>query len=59
MVKIINNTGEKAWLRKMSTGNHIGDWNNSSITDNEVVNEESINTYIPFYETVKFIQRYE
>lgn len=59
MVKMINNAGGKAWLRKMSTGDHVGGWNNGSITDNEVVSGESIDTSIPFYEAVKFIQRYE
>ena len=59
MVKIINNVEEKAGLRKMSTRGHVGGWNNRSIIDNEVVSGESINTSIPFYDTVKFIQRYE
>lgn len=56
---MINNVGEKALLLKMSIGNHVGGWNNGSITDNEVISGESINTSIPFYEAVKFIQRYK
>ncbi len=59
-VRMIQNADGKAWLRTMSSGGHVGGWNNSNgaIRDTDI-NGKSVTTSVPFFEAVVFIQKYE
>ncbi len=60
MVQMIKNGGGIASLRTMSSGGHVGGWNNNKdgITDKDI-NGKDVKTSVPFYEAIVFIQRYE
>jgi len=58
MVNMIKNGDGKAWLRKMSTGDHVGGWNNGTINDTDVEGN-SVTTSIPMFEAVSFLNRYQ
>lgn len=60
MIQMIRNAGGNATLRTMENGGHIGGWNNAKgqISDTDI-NGKTIKTSIPFYEAMRFIQRYE
>lgn len=60
MVAMIKNAGGNATLRTMVNGGHIGGWNNAKdqISDTDI-NGKTVKTSIPFYEAMRFIQRYE
>ena len=60
MIQMIKNAGGNATLRTMVDGAHIGGWNNAQdkISDTDI-NGKTIKTSLPFYEAMRFIQRYE
>ena len=60
MIQMIKNAGGNASLRTMSSGGHVGGWNNAKdqISDTDI-NGKTIKTSLPFYEAMRFIQRYE
>ncbi len=60
MVQMIKNAGGNASLRTMSSGGHVGGWNNANgnVSDTDI-NGKTVKTSVPFYEAMMFIQRYE
>ena len=60
MIQMIKNAGGNATLRTMVNGGHVGGWNNAKdqISDTDI-NGKTIKTSLPFYEAMRFIQRYE
>ncbi|MBR2332725.1 MAG: hypothetical protein IKA60_00120 [Rikenellaceae bacterium] len=60
MVQMIKNAGGNATLRTMTSGGHVGGWNNAkgNVSDTDI-NGKTIKTSVPFYEAMMFIQRYE
>ena len=60
MIQMIKNAGGNATLRTMVSGGHVGGWNNAKdqISDTDI-NGKTIKTSLPFYEAMRFIQRYE
>jgi hypothetical protein len=57
MVNMIKNGGGQAWLREFEGGSHYLGWTIGSVTDVDIDGEE-ITTSIPFYESIKFFERF-
>lgn len=56
-VNMIKNGGGQAWLRTFPSGGHTAGWNYGSVSDTDIDNN-TVTTSIPFYESVLFFKRF-